>query len=196
VHAASALLVVPQFAISVFSLEYLVSQRHWAAAGAGVFLALIQLAGATGRLGAGWWSDRVGSRLRPMRLLAVASAAVMLLAALGNASWPWLVVLAIALGAVITVADNGLGFTSTAELAGPSWTGRALGMQNTAQNIAAAATPPLLGLVIGASNYSVAFAVVAIFPLLATGVVPVRAETRRATATAALRPSSAEPRTR
>jgi len=192
VHASSALLVVPQFTISVFALDYLVSERHWAAAGAGAFLALVQVAGASGRLGAGYWSDRVGSRLRPMRLLAVASAAVMLLAAVGNAGMPWLVVVAIALGAVITVADNGLGFTATAELAGPSWTGRALGVQNTTQNITAALTPPLLGLVIGLTNYSVAFVVAAIFPLLAILVVPVRAEGRAQPATA----SPAVPRTR
>jgi len=29
IHAASALLVVPQFAVSAFTLVYLVSQRHW-----------------------------------------------------------------------------------------------------------------------------------------------------------------------
>ena len=193
VHASSALLVVPQFTISVFALDYLVSERHWAAAGAGVFLALVQLAGASGRLGAGYWSDRAGSRLRPMRILAVASAGVMLLAALGNAGMPWLVVVAIAVGAVITVADNGLGFTATAELAGPSWTGRALGVQNTTQNITAALTPPLLGLVIGLTNYSVAFVVAAVFPLLAIAVVPVHAEAR---ATGTVSASPAAPRTR
>ncbi len=29
VHLASTLLVVPQFAVSVFTLTYLVEQRHW-----------------------------------------------------------------------------------------------------------------------------------------------------------------------
>jgi sugar phosphate permease len=202
VHAASALLVVPQFTISVFALDYLVSERRWAAAGAGVFIALIQVGGASGRLGTGYWSDRVGSRLRPMRLLAVASTGVMLLAALGNAGWSWLVVLALALGAVITVADNGLGFTATAELAGHSWVGRALGVQNTTQNIASALTPPLLGLLIGATNYSMAFLAAAVFPALAVFVVPVRAEAQRtrpgrtaAAGAGAVGASSGKPRT-
>lgn len=177
-HAASSMLVIPQFAISAFALEYLVNTRHWVAGVAGGFLAAIQVVGAVGRLGAGYWSDRVGSRLRPMRMLAVASAAVMLLAGIGDRTWTWLVVLAIALGAVITVADNGLGFTATAELAGPSWAGRALGAQNTAQNIAAALTPPLLGLVIGDSSYAVAFVCAAVFPLVAIVLTPVRAEGR------------------
>ena len=176
VHAASAMLVVPQFAIAAFGLEYLVSRQHWAAAAAGAFMAAIQAAGAVGRLGSGYWSDRVGSRMRPMRQLAVASAGVLLLAALGDATAPWLVVVALAIGAVITVADNGLGYTATAEIAGPAWAGRALGAQNTGQNVVAALTPPLLGLVIGGAGYAVAFACAAICPVLAIALTPVRAE--------------------
>ncbi|WP_329073189.1 MFS transporter [Amycolatopsis sp. NBC_01480] len=176
VHGASALLVVPQFAVSAFAPVYLVSQQHWSPSGAGVFLAVAQVLGAAGRLGSGYWSDRVGSRLRPMRQLAVASVLVMLLVAVGDVSWLWLVLLALVLAAVITVADNGLGFTASAELAGVAWSGRAMGTQNTAQNIAASLTPPLLGLVIGDSRYALAFCVAAIFPAVAIAVVPVRAE--------------------
>ncbi|MDT8909585.1 MFS transporter [Amycolatopsis sp. PS_44_ISF1] len=176
VHGASALLVVPQFAVSAFAPVYLVSQQHWSPSGAGVFLAVAQVLGAAGRLGSGYWSDRVGSRLRPMRQLAFASVVVMLLVAVGDVSRLWLVLLALVLAAVITVADNGLGFTASAELAGVEWSGRAMGTQNTAQNIAAALTPPLLGLVIGDSRYALAFCVVAVFPALAIAVVPVRAE--------------------
>jgi MFS family permease len=171
------MLVVPQFAISAFGLEYLVAAQHWAAMTAGAFLAAIQVAGAVGRLGSGYWSDRVGSRLRPMRLLAVASAGVMLLAALGDRTSSWLVVAAIAVGAVITVADNGLGYTATAEIAGPAWAGRALGAQNTGQNVIAALTPPALGLLIGWGGYATAFTCAAICPLVAIVLTPVRAET-------------------
>ncbi|MDX3195497.1 MFS transporter [Streptomyces sp. MN03-5084-2B] len=176
VHGASALLVVPQFAVSAFAPVYLVAVQHWSPLSAGWYLAVVQGLGALGRLGSGWWSDRVGSRLRPMRQLAVLSCLVMLLVALGDASWLWLVLLALALAGVITVADNGLGFTASAELAGLAWSGRAMGTQNTAQNIAASLTPPLLGLVIGDSRYALAFCVAAIFPALAVLVVPVRAE--------------------
>lgn len=178
VHGASALLVVPQFAVSAFAPAYLVGVQHWGPVAAGGFLAAVQALGALGRLIAGYWSDRVGSRLRPVRQLAVASAAVMLLVALGDATWPWLVALAIALAGVITVSDNGLNFTASAELAGGAWAGRAMGAQNTAQNLAASLTPPLLGLVIGDARYALAFSVAAIFPLLAIAVIPVRSESR------------------
>jgi sugar phosphate permease len=173
-HGASTLLVVPQFAISAFVLEYLVSERHWGAIAAGRLVFAAQVAGAAGRIATGWWSDRVGSRLRPMRQLAVGSALVMGLVALSDALHSWLVIAAFVLGAVITVADNGLGFISTAELAGTAWSGRALGAQNTAQNIAAALTPPLLGALVGATGYSWAFAAVMIFPALAVPLTPVQ----------------------
>ncbi|MCU1681115.1 MAG: major facilitator transporter [Amycolatopsis sp.] len=175
-HAASTLLVVPQFAVSAFAPVFLVTVYHWSLLSAGWFLAVVQVLGAAGRLASGYWSDRVGSRLRPMRQLAFASAAVMLLVALGDATWPWLAVLALVLAAVITVSDNGLGFTASAELAGISWAGRAMGAQNTAQNVAASLTPPLLGLVIGDSRYALAFCVAAVFPVLAIWLTPVRAE--------------------
>ncbi|GAA4540962.1 MFS transporter [Amycolatopsis samaneae] len=175
-HGASALLVVPQFAVSAFAPVYLVSVQHWSALSAGWFLAVVQVLGALGRLASGYWSDRVGSRLRPMRQLAVASAAAMLLVAFGDVTWPWLAALALVLAAVITVSDNGLGFTASAELAGVAWSGRAMGAQNTAQNLASALTPPLLGLVIGDARYALAYCVAAVFPALAITLVPTRAE--------------------
>jgi sugar phosphate permease len=181
-HAASTLLVVPQFAVSALSMSYLVSGRHWDPLAAGRLLFLGQLLGALGRIAAGGWSDRVASRLAPMRQLAVASAAVMLAIAVGNWLGSPLVILALLAAAVITVADNGLGFTAVAELAGSAWAGRALGAQNTAQNVASALTPGLLGILIGSHGYSAGFTVAAIFPLAAIALTPVRAELRASAA--------------
>jgi sugar phosphate permease len=176
VHGASALLVLPQFAISAFSLEYLVREQGWSPGAAGAFVAVAQLAGAGGRIASGWWSDRVGSRLRPMRLLAYASAGVLLVFALGDLTTGVVAVASIAAGSVITVADNGLAFTATAEMAGTAWSGRALGVQNTTQNIVATAAPPVLGAVIGVSSYAAGFALAALAPLAAVVVTPVRDE--------------------
>lgn len=178
VHLASAALVVPQMAVSTFAPVYLVAVHGWSPLAAGGFFAAVQALGAAGRLATGYWSDRVGSRLRPMRQLAVASAAIMLVVALGDATWPWLVVVALGLAAVITVSDNGLGFTASAEIAGIAWSGRAMGAQNTGQNLASSLTPPLLGLVIGDSRYALAFGLVAVFPVVAIWLTPVRSEAR------------------
>ncbi|HEX7321508.1 MAG TPA: MFS transporter, partial [Mycobacterium sp.] len=79
---------------------------------------------------------------------------------------------------VITVSDNGLAFTAIAEIAGPFWSGRALGTQNTSQLVAAGLTPPLFGVLIGAAGYPLAFAVCAIFPLAALPMVPADPERR------------------
>ena len=182
VHLSSSMLVVPQFAVATFTLVYLVRERHWDPTVAGRMIFGFQVAGAAGRVLSGVWSDRVRSRLRPMRQLAVASAALMLLISLGAATGSWFVVAGFAFGAVITVADNGLAYTAVAELAGREWSGRALGVQNTVQNVAAVATAPLLAAIIGATGYATGFAVVAVFPLLAVPLTPVRAEARRASA--------------
>lgn len=175
-HAASTLLVVPQFAVSGFSMAYLVGARHWDPLAAGRLLFLAQLLGAAGRIGAGSWSDRVASRMVPMRQLAVASTLVMLAAAVASHYRSPAIVLILVLGAVITVADNGLGFTAVAEFAGSGWAGRALGAQNTAQNVAAALTPALLGALISGHGYPLGFAVGAAFPVLAIALTPVRFE--------------------
>ncbi len=176
VHAASALLVVPQFAVSVFSEEYLVAVRHWAAGPAGRVLAGVQLAGACGRLVVGRWSDRVGSRLRPMRQIAVASALAMVAVGAAAVTGSPVVLLALAAATVISVTDNGLGFTATAELAGRAWSGRALGMQNTAQNVVAFATPALFAALVGQLDYAGAFVVCAVFPAIGVVATPVGAE--------------------
>ncbi len=176
IHAASALLVVPQFAVSAFALVYLVDARGWDAATAGRLLAAAQIGGAASRLVVGHWSDRVGSRLRPMRLLAAAIGAVVLLLAVGALERSAVATVALLAAAVITVTTNGLAFTAVAEYAGGGWAGRALGIQNTGQNLLAAATPPLLGSVVAGPGYGTAFAAVVAFPVVAALLVPVRSE--------------------
>lgn len=183
VHLSSAMLVVPQFAVSAFALVYLVSERHWDPSTAGRVLFAFNVAGAAGRILTGVWSDRVRSRLRPMRQLAVASATLMVLVAAGAQWHQWWIVGAFALGAVVTVADNGLAYTSVAELAGSQWSGRALGVQNTVQNLVAVLTAPVLAVVIGDNRYALGFALVTIAPLIAVATTPVRAERNRRAAT-------------
>lgn len=173
IHGASAALVVPQFVVSAFTLAYLVGRRDWSAVDAGRLIFAFQLSGALGRIGAGVWSDRVGSRLRPMRTLAVASAVLMLALAACDLARSAAIVVVFGAAAVITVADNGLAFASVAELAGPARAGRALGTQNTGQNIAGALTPPVVGGLIGAHGFAGGFAVAALFPLLAIFLIPV-----------------------
>ena len=181
IHAASSLLIIPQFAVAVFAFDYLVNALSWGLGPAGALLAVTQLAGAGTRLAAGYWSDRVRSRLGPMRRLALVIGAVMallaVLAMFGSAAS----VVALALAAVLTVSPNGLAFTAVAERAGPRSAGRALGVQNTFQNLVATAVAPPLALVIAAAGggrfgYGLAFACVMALPFLAAVAIPARAE--------------------
>ena len=178
IHAASALLVVPQFTVSTFALVFLVDAGGWRAPAAGALLAAAAAGGAGSRLGAGHWSDRLGSRMRPMRILALATTAGLLAVALAAVAAPVLAVPILLAAAVLVVSTNGLAFTAVAELAGPAWAGRALGIQNTGQNALAALTPPMMAVLIGAAGYPAAFAAAGVLPLAAAALVPLAAERR------------------
>jgi MFS family permease len=183
-HAASALLVVPQFTVATFALVFLVTARRWPVTGAGALLAAGAAAGAASRLAAGHWSDRAGSRMRPMRALALAISAVLGALAAAAAAGSALAVPLLLAAAVLAVSTNGLAFTAVAEYAGPRWAGRALGVQNTGQNLLAAATPPAGAALIAAHGYPIAFAAAAVLPLAAAALVPVAAVDAVAAATA------------
>jgi len=174
IHAASALLVVPQVTVATFALVYLVDDHGWPAGGAGRVLAAGQVGGALARLVAGWWSDRIGARLRPMRHVAMAIAVALALLAASTHSAAAVAVLLAA--GILTVSPNGLAFTAVAERAGSAWAGRALGVQNTAQNLVGTAAVPVMAAVIGAAGYGIAFAATIAFPLAAAAVIPIGAE--------------------
>lgn len=178
IHAASVLLVVPQFVVWTFALVWLVQDRGWSPAAAGSLVAATQVLGALGRIGAGQLSDVVASRMRPLRWVSVAGAVVMGVLAATAGLDLGVSVLVLVLAAVVTVAPNGLAFTGVAERAGPFWSGRALGLQNTAQYATASAVPPLAGLAVTHGGYGLTFALAAVFALLAVGLVPVRQEQR------------------
>ncbi|MFF1924995.1 MFS transporter [Streptomyces sp. NPDC058221] len=178
VHAASALLCVPQFTAAAFALVLLVDVRGWSTVHAGQLIALAQVLGAASRIAAGRWSDRVGSRLRPMRQLSVAITLVMAATAVG-VWWPSpCTALFLFLACGITASSNGLAFTATAELAGHTWSGRAMGVQNTGQNLAASLTPVAVGALIGSAGYAWGFVAAGLIGAVACCVIPIAGETR------------------
>ncbi len=172
IHMVSLLLVIPQVVVWTFALVWLMVDRGWSAGAAGALITGAQVLAALGRVSVGRWSDRVGSRLQPIRLIGAAAVAAMLLLALTDAlGSAWSVAMLI-VASVVTVCDNGLAFTAIAEFAGPFWSGRALGTQNTSQFLTAALTPPLFGALIGAAGYPAAFVVCALLALVAIPLVP------------------------
>ncbi len=174
IHAVSSLLMMPQTVTVTFMLVWLIKNLNWSVAAAGGLVTLSQLLGALGRIAVGRWSDRIGSRMRPVRIIAVLAAVTLFLLAwadLLNSRYqaPLMVVIS-----VIAVLDNGLEATAITEFAGMFWSGRALGIQNTTQRMMAAVGPPLFGVLITAAKYPPAWMLCGLFPLLAVPLVPGR----------------------
>jgi len=174
IHAVACLLMMPQTVTVTFMLVWLMDHHGWSVAAAGGLVTLSQMLGAMGRIAVGRWSDRVGSRMRPVRAIAIAAALTLFpLALTDNTGSGYDVLLMVAIS-VISVLDNGLEATAITELAGPFWSGRALGMQNTTQRLVAAAGPPLFGALILTAGYPAAWALCGLFPLAAVPLVPFR----------------------
>lgn len=171
IHAVSVLLVVPQFTLSTYGLVWLVG-LGWSTPAAGLLVGAAQFVGAVGRILVGVWSDRVGSRVGPLRIVALSAAVVMAVLALVDVTHLPAAAVVLVIATSVTVADNGLAYTSVAEAAGPTWSGRALGAQNTGQFIAASAVGPGIGALVGLVGFAGSFLLVAALPVLALPLVP------------------------
>ncbi|NQX34974.1 MFS transporter [Herbiconiux sp. VKM Ac-2851] len=181
IHAVSVLLVLPQFTLSTFGLLWLVAGLGVAPLVAGLVVSVSQFVGAGGRIAIGALSDRVGSRVRVLRAVCLAGIALLAaMAVLGGLQLTVAAAIVFVLATTVSVADNGLAFTSVAEAAGPAWAGRALGVQNTGQFLAASAVGPGVGALIALVGYPFAFALVALAPLAALPLVPRRDADRTA----------------
>lgn len=172
VHAVSVLLVIPQSMLWTFVPAWLIVAHGWSPLGAGVLVTATQVIGAVGRIVAGRVSDVVGSRMRPIRSIAIAAASGTALLALTDWLGSPVAATVMVFASISAVADNGLAFTAIAEFAGASWSGRALGVQNTGQYVTTAASTPVFGALIDFAGYPAAFAVAAVAPLLAIPLVP------------------------
>lgn len=178
IHIASALLSWPQSMMGAYILVWLLSVGY-ADATAGTIVMVAQLLGAGSRAVMGVISDRVRSRIKPYRwVAAVTFALAVAMIIVGWAGWRAFGTVIICALAVAVVSPNGLAFTAVAEYAGPFWSGRAMGTQNTFQNIIYAATPPLSGAIVGAVGFPALFAVTALFPAAALAIAPREDESR------------------
>jgi MFS family permease len=174
--AGSSLYLVAQLAITGFLVLFLHDERGLSDAEAAGVLAGVQVVAVVLRIGGGRWSDRIGSRLRPLRLVGLASA-VTLAVATALLSAPLAVLIAaFVLAGGWSMAWNGLSFTAAAEIAGRSRSGAALGMQQSALAASGAIVPPAFAAVVAASSWRVGFAVAALFPLAGVQLLrPLRA---------------------
>lgn len=173
----TASVVLAQLSLLSFTALYLHEERGWSTGAAAVALGAVQIGGAVSRVVAGVWSDRLGSRIRPLRWLALSGAATLGLAAavLGGPDGVAAAVL-IAAG-ILTMAGNGVSFAAAAEMAGPERVGTALGLQNTILFVAVAIAPPAFGAAAGLLSWPAAFALAALCPLIGWWVLAPLART-------------------
>jgi sugar phosphate permease len=174
--AGSSLYLVAQLAITGFLVLFLHDERGLSDGAAAGVLAGVQVVAAALRIGGGRWSDRLGSRLRPLRVVGIGSALTLAVAVALLSAPLAVLVAAFVLAGGLSMAWNGLSCTAAAEIAGRSRSGAALGMQQTALAAAGAVVPPAFAAVVAASSWRVGFALAAVFPLAGVQLLrPLRA---------------------
>lgn len=86
IHMVSALMVMPQSMTVTFMLVWLTGNHGWSVRAAGALVTITQLLGALSRIAAGRWSDGVGSRMRPVRIVALATSVTLLMLFFGQSA--------------------------------------------------------------------------------------------------------------
>ncbi|BCB76249.1 MFS transporter [Phytohabitans flavus] len=181
---ASGLLVLPQVGITALLALFLVEHRGADVATASAMVTMAQLSGVASRIGAGVWSDAIGSRLRPVQIVAVAAVPLALLTAMlvDAPSLPFVGTLLLLCATIL--CWNGLAFSAAGELAAPGYAATALAVQNTAIFGGSMLAAPLGAALAQYTSWQVAFAALALpaaaaalvlNPMARTAVVSVRA---------------------
>ena len=189
----TALFLTAQIGITGFVVLFLHDHRHVSTHAAAALLAAINVLAIGARIGSGRISDRMHTRLRPLRAIGVAlAAATAAVAVLVDAPLAVLVP-AFAVAGVLSMAWNGLAFAAAAEAAGASRTGAALGFQQTLLGVVVAGAPPAFAAA-AATSWRLAFALAAVGPivgvLLLQAVPDARARAGRRPGTSAIPPAA------
>jgi sugar phosphate permease len=184
----TGLYLVAQIAIIGFVVLFLHEHRGMSKEPAGAVLAVIYVLAVAARIASGRLSDRLGSRLGPLRTIGVAIALfTAAVAAATDAPLAILIPLFVVAG-VLSMSWNGLSYAAAAETAGAARTGAALGFQQTLLGVVVAGAPPAIALV-ATHSWRLAFFLAAAGPAL--GVVVLQRLREPATRPARTRGTSA-----
>src|SRR5256714_2897978 len=164
----TGLFLLAQIGITGFVVLFLHEHRHMSKYASGAVLAAIYVLAIAARIASGRLSDRLGSRLRPLRTIGVALALFTAAVAAATDAPLALVVPLFVVAGVLSMSWNGLAYASAAEMAGAARTGAALGFQQTLLGVVVAAAPPAVAAV-AAHSWRLAFFLAAAGP--AVGVV-------------------------
>jgi sugar phosphate permease len=162
----SALVVAPQMCIVGFTVLFLHDHRGISSARAAIVLALVQLLGIAARIAAGRWSDVAGSRLAPLRTIALVEVAAVGLCALLLDAPLGVLVPALVIVGVVAMSWNGLAFAAAIEQAGHRRSGVAIGLQQSVVNGFGAIYPGAFGALVGGTSWAWGFVACAVLPLV------------------------------
>lgn len=183
----TALYLTAQIGITGFVVLFLHEHRHVSTHAAGGLLALINVLAIGTRIASGHVSDRLGTRLLPLRTIGVACALATAIVAAATDAPLALLAPAFVVAGVLSMSWNALGYAAAAEFAGAGKTGAALGFQQTVLGVMSVVVPPAFA-VVAASSWRAAFAIAAVGPFL--GVAVLRAASGRSPGTSAIPPAA------
>jgi sugar phosphate permease len=163
---AGGLYLVAQMAVTGFVVLYLHDERGLSNQEAGAVLAAIQGCAIVLRVVLGRWSDLLGDRIFPLRLVGTASAVALAATALLLGASTAVVVVAFVLAGALAMSWNGLAFAGAAELAGRARSGAALGFQQTVLSATAAVATPLFAAAVDATSWRTAFLAASVAPVV------------------------------
>jgi MFS family permease len=161
----SGVYLYAQLALIGFTVLFLHEEHGVSATSAAVVVAVAQVLAVGLRVGVGRWSDVVGSRVGPLRLVGVVVAAGLVVTAVLSGGPIWLLEAALALAGALSMAWNGLSFAAAAELAGVGRSGAAIGFQQTVLSGIGVVAPPLFAATVSGLSWRAAFLLAAVFPL-------------------------------
>ena len=161
----SGLYVVTQIALFSFVVLFLHDERGFSRTAAAGIFAVANAAAMVLRIGSGRWSDRLHTRILPLRWIGLATCAALGATAAALEAPNSIVVPLLVAATAISAAWNGLSFVAAAELAGTGRSGAAIGFQQTVLSIAGIFVAPLFAAVVAATSWRTGFAAVAAVPL-------------------------------
>jgi sugar phosphate permease len=164
----TGLYLVAQIGITGFVVLFLHEHRHVSTHAAAALFATINVLAIAARIGSGRISDRLGSRMRPLRTIGIALTICTAAVAAATDAPLALVAPLFVVAGVLSMAWNGLSYAAAAEMAGSARTGAALGFQQTLLGVIVAAAPPGIAAV-ASHSWRLAFVLAAAGP--AVGVL-------------------------
>ena len=162
----SGLFVYSQIAVIGFGVVFLHDEHGLSERDAALVIAASQVIAVGMRVGAGRWSDVVGSRIGPLRQVGVAVAVSLAVTAVLASGPVWLLVPALAVAGGLSMGWNALAFATAAEFAGPARSGAAIGFQQTVLAGIGIVAPIVFASTVSASSWALAFFLAALVPLV------------------------------